>query len=122
MGYTAKRRESLLSEAGPEMREIRAKSGSVPPRVSGFIVRSSSVSRARPTVRVDGRDCHFCYLAVLTVVSSLVGSNACLAQRSESYRELRLKMVSEYIEREGINNPRVLNSLRQVPRHEFVTS
>ena len=29
-------------------------------------------------------------------------------------------MVADYIEREGITNPRVLSSMRQVPRHEFV--
>lgn len=44
------------------------------------------------------------------------------AQRSDSFREARHKMVSDYIEREGITNPRVLASMRDVPRHEFVAA
>ena len=43
-----------------------------------------------------------------------------LGQKAESFRDARNKMVSEYIEREGVTNPRVLASMRQVPRHEFV--
>ena len=43
------------------------------------------------------------------------------AQKKDAYREARLHLVSEYIEREGITNTRVLDSIRQVPRHEFVT-
>lgn len=43
-----------------------------------------------------------------------------LAQKNDTYRDARNKMVSEYIEREGVTNPRVLASMRQVPRHEFV--
>jgi protein-L-isoaspartate(D-aspartate) O-methyltransferase len=39
---------------------------------------------------------------------------------TNEYRKLREKLVSEFIEREGITNPRVLDSMRQVPRHEFV--
>lgn len=42
------------------------------------------------------------------------------AQKTDAFREARNKLVSEYIEREGIKNPRVLASLREVPRHEFV--
>lgn len=44
------------------------------------------------------------------------------SQNSEFYRGLRNKMVSRYIEGEGIKNQRVLSSMRQVPRHEFVSS
>ena len=42
------------------------------------------------------------------------------AQRTDPYRDARYRLVADYIEREGINNPRVLASMRQVPRHEFV--
>ncbi|HUQ70186.1 MAG TPA: protein-L-isoaspartate(D-aspartate) O-methyltransferase [Planctomycetaceae bacterium] len=42
------------------------------------------------------------------------------AQGRDTFREAREKMVSEYIEREGIRNPRVLSAMRLVPRHEFV--
>lgn len=37
-----------------------------------------------------------------------------------AYREAREHMVSEYIQREGVQNPRVLASMRTVPRHEFM--
>lgn len=39
----------------------------------------------------------------------------------DGFRAEREKMVATYIEREGVTNPRVLDSMRQVPRHEFVT-
>ncbi|HCO26381.1 MAG TPA: protein-L-isoaspartate(D-aspartate) O-methyltransferase, partial [Gimesia maris] len=38
------------------------------------------------------------------------------------FRNQRNDMVTRYIEGEGIKNPRVLSSMRQVPRHEFVSS
>jgi protein-L-isoaspartate(D-aspartate) O-methyltransferase len=41
------------------------------------------------------------------------------AQTDEKYRELRYKMVREFIEAEGVKNPRVLQSMKNVPRHEF---
>lgn len=50
----------------------------------------------------------------------VIGPSVALAQKSDPFQTARLKMVSEYIEREGISNPRVLASMRQVPRHEFV--
>lgn len=42
------------------------------------------------------------------------------AQSPERLRELRNRMVTENIEREGVRNPRVLEAMRTVPRHEFV--
>ncbi|MFQ5732069.1 MAG: protein-L-isoaspartate(D-aspartate) O-methyltransferase [Planctomycetaceae bacterium] len=42
------------------------------------------------------------------------------AQKRDVYLGARLKMVREYIERDGVTNPRVLVSMRTVPRHEFV--
>lgn len=44
----------------------------------------------------------------------------CAMQKADVFRDTRHKMVAEYIEREGITNPSVLNSMRQVLRHEFV--
>ncbi len=43
-----------------------------------------------------------------------------IAQGRDPLRDARLRMVSEYIEREGVKNPRVLASMRSVPRHEFM--
>jgi protein-L-isoaspartate(D-aspartate) O-methyltransferase len=57
---------------------------------------------------------------MLTVVAVLSLTASGQAQTREQYREARLKMVSEYIEREGVKNPRVLEAFRQTPRHEFV--
>ena len=42
------------------------------------------------------------------------------AQKRDLYRELRLRMVEQYIVSEGITNKRVLDSMRSVPRHEFL--
>jgi protein-L-isoaspartate(D-aspartate) O-methyltransferase len=54
-------------------------------------------------------------LAVLLVMPAVV-----FGQTREQFRDARLRMVSEYIEREGVKNPRVLNSMRMAPRHEFM--
>lgn len=57
----------------------------------------------------------------ILTISSILGSGGTVhAQTPEAFRDARLRMVAENIEREGITNPRVLESLRQVPRHEFV--
>lgn len=42
-------------------------------------------------------------------------------QERDPYRAARLKMVEEEIAAEGITNKAVLNALRQVPRHQFVS-
>lgn len=42
--------------------------------------------------------------------------------RRDRWEDKRRHMVSEYIEAEGVRNPRVLHAMRTVPRHEFVTS
>jgi protein-L-isoaspartate(D-aspartate) O-methyltransferase len=42
------------------------------------------------------------------------------AQGRDPFQAARERMVSEYIEREGIRNPRVLVAMRTTPRHEFV--
>ncbi|HET6425573.1 MAG TPA: protein-L-isoaspartate(D-aspartate) O-methyltransferase, partial [Planctomycetaceae bacterium] len=54
----------------------------------------------------------------LSLTGLLTGTT--FAQSREAFRDARMKMVSEYIEREGVKNPRVLASMRQVPRHEFM--
>ena len=58
----------------------------------------------------------------LPLALSLTGllAGTAFAQSREAFRDARMKMVSEYIEREGVKNPRVLASMRQVPRHEFM--
>lgn len=58
---------------------------------------------------------------ILLIVVFLGLERSSIAQKKDLFREARHHLVSEYIEREGITNTRVLDSLRQVPRHEFVT-
>ncbi|WP_010584875.1 protein-L-isoaspartate(D-aspartate) O-methyltransferase [Schlesneria paludicola] len=58
-------------------------------------------------------------MACLLVFLAVIPADA---QRPDPYRDARHKMVSEYIEREGVTNPLVLASMRQVHRHEFVTA
>jgi protein-L-isoaspartate(D-aspartate) O-methyltransferase len=51
----------------------------------------------------------------------MIGATAPLsAQDSESHDRARLRMVSESIEKAGVTDPRVLDAMRRVPRHEFV--
>jgi protein-L-isoaspartate(D-aspartate) O-methyltransferase len=58
------------------------------------------------------------------VLAAAVAATAVLcapAQGQEDpYRRARLKMVEERVEREGVTNPAVLKSIREVPRHLFV--
>lgn len=57
---------------------------------------------------------------ILLAVAACCQATLVHAQSRDTFREAREKMVSEYIEREGIRNPRVLSAMRIVPRHEFV--
>ena len=63
----------------------------------------------------------FCAVWGVITVSLVLSSSVAHGQRSDPARESRYRMVTEFIEREGITNTRVLDSIRQVPRHEFVT-
>ena len=44
----------------------------------------------------------------------------CAAQTRDDYERARKQMVAEFIEAAGVRNPRVLEAMRKVPRHEFV--
>lgn len=60
-------------------------------------------------------------LLLLFAFAVLAGAGARVAgQTHEDYDRERARMVSEYLEKEGIKNPRVLQAMRRVPRHEFV--
>jgi len=59
-------------------------------------------------------------LPIITVLACATIAATASAQSRDPYREARERMVSEYIEREGIRNPRVLAAMREAPRHEFV--
>jgi protein-L-isoaspartate(D-aspartate) O-methyltransferase len=57
-------------------------------------------------------------LAILLSLAASVG----YSQSRDRLRGERLQMVEDYLEKEGISNPRVLTVMRYVPRHEFVSS
>lgn len=58
-----------------------------------------------------------CALLVWCLPSLVSGGRAVAQQRFELQREA---MVQKALEAEGIRNPRVLEAMRKVPRHEFV--
>ena len=57
-------------------------------------------------------------LVVSIVTVSVCGTNVLRA--ADRFRPQRLRMVEEFIIREGVKNPRVISAMRAVPRHEFV--
>ena len=56
----------------------------------------------------------------IVFVLLITSTTSVLAQSSDKFRDTRHRMVKECIEREGIKDPRVLDAMRTVPRHEFV--
>jgi protein-L-isoaspartate(D-aspartate) O-methyltransferase len=62
------------------------------------------------------------FAQILGALCVLCGGPTAFAQSPEKLRELRNRMVTENIEREGIKDSRVLSAMRTVPRHEFVKS
>jgi protein-L-isoaspartate(D-aspartate) O-methyltransferase len=64
---------------------------------------------------------HFASLMVLGLFGIAWGEEPPATQEADTYRAARLKMVEENIEREGITNPAVLQAMRKVPRHLFVS-
>ncbi len=59
-------------------------------------------------------------LAWSTLALLLLTPLAAFGQSSDKFRDARYRMVKECIEREGVKDPRVLDAMRTVPRHEFV--
>ncbi len=59
-------------------------------------------------------------LIAIALIFQLVQVSPLAAQQSK-YESLREVMVATKIEAEGITNPAVLNAMRKIPRHEFVT-
>jgi protein-L-isoaspartate(D-aspartate) O-methyltransferase len=59
--------------------------------------------------------------AILLVLALLPGRGLSAAQE-DPYLAARQAMVGDQIQREGISDPRVLQAMREVPRHLFVPS
>ncbi len=60
-----------------------------------------------------------CSILFLSVASRRVGT-AAVDKEEEALKQQRLRMVATQIERRGIKNERVLDTMRKVPRHLFV--
>jgi len=63
----------------------------------------------------------FAGLLVLVLFGAAWWDGRAGAEEPDSYRAARLQMVEEDIEREGITNGAVLQAMRHVPRHLFVS-
>ncbi len=58
-------------------------------------------------------------LAAAFIVSGPASARA-QGQSNPDYEQARLKMVSDFVEKAGVHDARVLAAMRRVPRHEFV--
>lgn len=61
-------------------------------------------------------------LFVLGLAAVWGNSSMLMAQGRDPFQALRQQMVEDFIAAEGVNNPRVLEAMRTVPRHQFVPS
>ena len=59
-------------------------------------------------------------VALILPVFIFAATSQVAAQSRQEFDRRRQKLVSEFIEKEGVHNPRVLEAMRTVPRHEFV--
>ncbi len=57
---------------------------------------------------------------ILALVLPVAATGRAFAQTREEFDRARQRMVTEYLEKEGIKNRRVLDAMRTVPRHEFM--
>ena len=62
-----------------------------------------------------------CPLIFLALVLILSDGSPAVAQSRDRFDAIRRRMVAEAIEAEGVTNPLVLEAMRNVPRHEFVS-
>lgn len=73
--------------------------------------------KAVPTQRLVDRSG---WAALLLAACAVAGHGRADAQTRDRFAAAREKMVETALVKEGIRNPRVLDSMRQVPRHLFV--
>lgn len=60
------------------------------------------------------------HACLILLVFLFFANRQALSQTREEFDKAREKMVSDYLANEGIKNPRVLEAMRTVPRHEFM--
>jgi protein-L-isoaspartate(D-aspartate) O-methyltransferase len=61
---------------------------------------------------------HLVWLLLFTLL--VLPASLAWGQSRDQFAEQRRRMVREFIEAEGVTNPRVLEAMRTVPRHQFV--
>ena len=76
--------------------------------------------RYRTDDRPGGSRHALALLAGLCLPAACFGTAWGSGPGNDRYQSEREEMVSEYIEKEGIKNSRVLEAMRTIPRHEFV--
>lgn len=76
------------------------------------ILRSKAAAPASRLARAD--------LGAMLIAIVLLAPSVDAQTRRDRYAATRHAMVREYIAAEGITDPRVLEAMRTVPRHEFV--
>ena len=59
-------------------------------------------------------------LCLLLSCAAVVSGTTATALDQDSYAQQRERLVTQEIERAGVSDPRVLDSMRQTPRHEFM--
>jgi protein-L-isoaspartate(D-aspartate) O-methyltransferase len=62
----------------------------------------------------------FPFLQYALLAALCANATPALSQSRDPFREQRLKLVDDAIAAEGISNTRVLDAMREAPRHEFV--
>jgi protein-L-isoaspartate(D-aspartate) O-methyltransferase len=70
--------------------------------------------------RTPGARSRICRSAACLFAAVLSLACRVWAQQEDPFREARSRMVREQIEARGVEDPRVLEAMAQVPRHEFV--
>jgi protein-L-isoaspartate(D-aspartate) O-methyltransferase len=96
-----------------------------PPRQAFFVCSrrnrpsgSSPMATQRRLLPVE----RFPWAALALIFLLGPASSKLRAQTSAEFARLRRGMVTQFIEKEGVHNPRVLEAMRTVPRHEFMSS
>ena len=65
---------------------------------------------------------HIMSLGLVCLFVGVLSSDPALLHSADRYQDARDRLVDEFIVREGVTNSRVIQVMRDVPRHEFVPS
>ena len=71
---------------------------------------------------MDARSMRSLMIGLFALIVSTTNMTLLFSQQPDKYRDARMTMVQDEIIREGVKDPRVLEAMRTVPRHLFVTA